>query len=261
MRLVCALAVFFTASLAHANPKKLPFSYGTHLMPPGGFELEQYVDAIPVEVAREKDDGTLEGVYSTRYVLQTEMEYGLSERVELGFYLVWRQSASATTPFLRFQGTKQRVRFKILDGLAGYLEIAEFHDELELEEKILLSHAIGPLELVANLWVEQEYYFADDLWKFIYNPTVGATYELAPGATLGLEYWARGRFDDVDAVEIADESDTGTRTRHYLGPTVSLARGEYWLTLGAFVRLDTADVEVGDPFGRVWVRAIIGLGL
>ena len=171
MRLVLIASLMLLAvSEAHANPKKLPFSYGTHLMPPGGFELEQYIDTVPMQVAREKDDGTLESVYASRYVLQTEMEYGLSENVELGFYLVWRQSASASTPFLRFQGTKQRVRLKLLDNLAGYLEIAEFHDEIELEEKLLFSHQIGALELVANLWVEQEYYFADDLWKFIYNP-------------------------------------------------------------------------------------------
>jgi hypothetical protein len=265
MRLVpfaLSALILGAASTAEANPKKLPFSYGTHLMPPGGFELEQYVDIVPHEVAREKLDGTLEGVYSTRYVLQTEMEYGLSERVELGFYLSWRQSASATTPVLRFQGVKQRVRIKILDGLAGYLEIAEFHDEIELEQKLLLSHAFGPLELVANLWVEQEYYFADDLWKFIYNPTAGVTYQLNANATIGLEYWARGRFDDPAAVETAgDDSDTGTRTRHYVGPTLNLARGEYWTTLGAFVRVDSFDVKVGDPFGQVWVRLIVGLGL
>jgi hypothetical protein len=252
---------------AAANPKKLPFSYGAMTMHKGGLELENYVDAIPVRVARERPDGTLEGVWGTRYQLQTEMEYGLTERLELGFYLAWRQGASADTPVLRFEGMKQRVRFRISDpaswpiGLATYFEIAEFHNELEIEEKVIVSWSRGPLELVANLWVEQEYYFADDAWKFLYNPTLGASWEASPNVSLGLEYWARGRFDDADESNAADDNETGNKARHYLGPTVTLQKGEYWMALGAYVRLETGEIAVGDPFGRFWVRVIVGLGL
>jgi len=267
MRLLLIVSLLCVSGRAAANPKKLPFSYGTMTMPEGGLELEQYVDLVPMRVLRENDDGTLEGVWSTRYLLQTEMEYGLTERLELGLYLAWRQGASADTPFLRFQGIKQRARFRISDpaswpiGVAAYLEIAEFHDEIELEEKLLLSWRRGPFELVGNLWVEQEYYFADDLWKHIYNPTLGATYELTPSATVGLEYWARGRFDGLRPDETGGDTDAGSTTKHYLGPTVTLQRGEHWMALGAYVRADTGEIEIGDSFGRVWVRLIVGLGL
>jgi hypothetical protein len=267
-RFVLATALLLTAaSPVAANPKKLPFSYGSLTMPSGGLELEQYIDAIPVRVARELPDGTLEGVWGTRYLLQTEMEYGLTDRVELGFYLAWRQSAEAGAPFMRFQGMKQRVRVRLSDpatwpiGLAGYFEIAEFHNEIELEEKLIATWRSGPLELVANLWIEQEYYFADDEWKLVYNPTFGATWELSPHATVGLEYWARGRFDASATPSAGDEADTGATTRHYLGPTVMLAKGEHWLSVGAYVRLDASEIAVGDPFGRLWVRVIVGLGL
>lgn len=267
MRLLLIVVLVAIASPAAANPKKLPLSYGTQTMPEGGLEVEQYVDVIPMRVLRENADGTQEGVWATRYQLQTELEYGLTERLELGLYMAWRQGASADTPFLRFQGLKQRARFRVSDpaswpiGVAVYAEIAEFHDELELEEKLLLSWRRGPIEVVANLWVEQEYYFADDLWKFIYNPTLGATYELSPSATVGLEYWARGRFDSPETGVTGDDTDTGDVTRHYVGPTINLARGESWVTLGAYVRVDKADLAIGDSFGRVWVRLILGLGL
>ena len=251
---------------ASANPKKLPYSYGTQTMHEGGLELENYVDLVPMRVFREKDDGTLEGVWSTRYQLQTEMEYGLTDRVELGAYLVWRQGASANTPFLRFQGIKQRARVRVSDptwpvGVAVYGEIAELYNEVELEEKVLVSWHDGPLELVANLWIEQEYYFADSVWEHIYNPTVGASWELSPSATVGLEYWARGRFDNPEMSTTEDDAETGAKTRHYAGPTLSVQRGEYWMSVGAYLRVDTADIAIGDPYGRFWGRLIIGIGL
>jgi len=242
-------------SIAAANPKKLPFSYGTQTMPVGGFELEQFVDVIPLRVLRENTDGTLDAVWSTRYVLTQEFEYGLTDRVELGFYLTSSQSAELGAP-LQFDGVKQRARFRISDpaswpiGLAGYLEVAELQGEVEVEEKLLASWRRDALEVVANLWVEQEYYFADEEWKHIYNPTLGATYEVSPRATLGVEYWARGRFDDA-----------ATPTRQYVGPTVAVSRGEHWLTVGAYARVDAREIEVGDPDGRLYVRMILGIGL
>jgi hypothetical protein len=248
LSLVCVPAV------AAANPKKLPFSYGTATMPEGGMEIEQYVDVIPLRVLRENDDGTLDAVWSTRYVLTQEFELGLTERVELGVYLQSRQSAELGAPF-HFDGIKQRARFRISDpatwpiGLAGYLEVAELQGEVEIEEKLLASWRRGPLEVVGNLWVEQEYYFADEEWKHVYNPTLGATWELSPRATVGLEYWARGRFD-------AD-----TTTSHYVGPTVMASRGEHWIAVGAYARVDASEIEVGDPDGRLFVRMILGIGL
>ncbi len=261
------VAVTAAATPAHANPKAFPFTYGTSTMPKGGLELEQYIDTIPVRVARELPDGTQEAVLTPRYVLQTEFEYGLTDYMDVGFYVVFRQGASATTPFLRFQGTKQRVRFRFADpgawpvDVGAYLEIAEFHDEIELEEKMLFQRRQGPLLLAANLWVEQEYYFIDDLWKFIYNPSVAASLELDPHVTLGLEYWTRGRFDSVEGV--TGEDDTSAGAKHYLGPTLLLQGGEYWLSLGAYLRVDGLGeaTSVGDGFGRLWVRAIVGLGL
>ena len=40
--------------------------------------------------------------------------------------------------------------------VALYFDIAELHNELEFEEKILLSKQAGPFNFITNLWVEQE---------------------------------------------------------------------------------------------------------
>lgn len=265
------LAVLLLASVAaprsaSANPKLLPFSYGTRTMAPGDLEMEGYIDTVPMRVARELEDGTSEAVTTPRYVLQTELEIGLTERLELGIYTQFRQAADADGAPLQFQGLKQRVRYRVTEpgewpvDVALYGEIAELRDEIELEEKILLERRFGAFTALANLWIEQEWYWIADETKFLYNPTVGLAYELHPAATIGLEYWARGRFDTADGMTGDDESGG---TRQYLGPTLTVQKGEYWLTLGAYARLDRLgeDVVLDDAGGSAWIRLILGIGL
>jgi hypothetical protein len=267
--LLAALAVCLFSSTARANPRPLPFSYPYQTLPSGKFEAEQYVDLVPVRVTRENPDGTQEGVFSLRSVLQTELEIGLSDRLEFGWYFVFQQGASAETPFLRFQGIKQRLRLRLAEegdwpvNVGLYLEIAELHNEFEVEEKLLLSRRFGPLNLTVNLWIEQEYYFQTSETKFIFNPTAGVTYELSPNVTVGAEYWARGRFDSAsDESDEPGASDAPTGTRHYLGPTLLLQTGEAWMSLGPYVRLDSLgdDWVVDDPYGKLWFRALLGYG-
>jgi hypothetical protein len=261
---LCALA----AAPAYANPHPLPYSYPYQTLPKGKVEVEEIADLVPMRVAREKLDGTRDAVTALRYQLQTELELGISDRLELGLYFAFRQAASADTPALRFEGMKQRLRYRFAEegdlplDLGVYFEVAEFYNEVELEEKVLLSRRFGYLTAVANLWVEQEYYFQEQQWKLIYNPTVGAVYEFSPNFMLGLEYWARGRFDDASAVASDAGTDSPSGARHYLGPTVLLQSGEAWWSTGVYARLDhfSEDAVAGDPYGKVWIRTMVGMG-
>lgn len=257
------------ASAAGANPHPLPYSYPYQTLPQGKIEVEQIADIVPMSVSREKADGTRDAVTALRYQLQTELELGISDRLELGLYFAFRQGATADTPALRFEGMKQRLRYRFAEegdlpvDIGVYLEVAEFYNEVELEQKLLLSRRFGYLTAVANLWVEQEYYFQDREWKLIYNPTAGAVYEFSPNFMLGLEYWARGRFDDAPAStpgEPAGDSPSGAR--HYLGPTFLLQSGEAWWSTGVYARLDhfSESALADDPYGKVWIRTMVGLG-
>ncbi|MEZ4269468.1 MAG: hypothetical protein R3F39_24165 [Myxococcota bacterium] len=256
--LATTAALLAVSAAAHANPRPMPFTYGYATQPKGAFEVEQYADLIPMRVAKEGDGGT-EAVTAVRSVLQTELEYGITDRLELGWYFVFRQGASASTPALRFAGVKQRLRLRLAEAgdwpidVALYIEFAQFYDELEFEQKIILSRRFGRATLAANLWVEQEFKFQQNEWVFFYNPTAAVSFELSPHVSLGLEYWARGRFDD----------DANEGAVHYLGPTLLLQSGEFWMTLGAYARMDdlTKKAVVGDDAGKFWLRAIIGIGL
>jgi hypothetical protein len=236
-------------------------------LPKGKVEVEEIADLIPMRVAREKADGTRDAVTALRSVLQTELELGITDRLELALYFSFHQSASAGTPAMRFDGLKQRLRYRFAEegdwpvDVGVYLEVAEFYNELEIEEKLLLSRRFGYLTLVSNLWVEQEFYFQDQEWKHIYNPTVGGHYELSPNLILGLEYWARGRFDSQSAVgQAATDSPSGAR--HYLGPTFLLQSGEAWCNLGVYARLDhlAESAQAEDPYGKLWFRTMVGMG-
>jgi hypothetical protein len=253
----------------HASPHANPYSYPYATLPAGKVEIEQYTDLVPVRVEKENPDGTLDGVFSLRSVLQTEVELGLTDRLELGIYFQFQQGATSDTPFLRFAGIKQRLRYRFAEAgelpvdIGVYGEIAEFHDEIELEEKILLERRFGEIDVVANLWVEQEWYFQTKETKYIYNPTLAMNYELSPQFIIGAEYWARGRFDDAATSSVSANADAPSSGRHYLGPTLLYQTGNVFLSLGVYARLDEiADkAVVNDPYGKLWIRSIVGLEL
>jgi hypothetical protein len=255
-------------SIAVANPHPLPYSYPYQTLPKGKIEVEEIADLIPMRVAREKDDGTRDAVTAVRSQLQTELEIGVSDRLELALYFSFHQSATADTPAMRFDGMKQRLRYRFAEegdlplDMGVYLEVAELYNEIELEEKLLLSRRFGYLTTVCNLWVEQEYYFQTQEWKLIYNPTLGAVYELSPNLMLGLEYWARGRFNHSDSAVGQGTSDSPNAPRHYLGPTILLQSGEAWWSTGVYARLDHfgQSAQAEDPYGKVWIRTMVGLG-
>jgi hypothetical protein len=268
LTLAAALGFLALSRSVGANPHPLPYSYPYQTLPEGKVEVEEIVDLIPMRVARENLDGTRDAVTAVRSQLQTEVELGISNRLELGLYFAFRQGATADTPALRFEGLKQRLRYRFAEegdlplDIGVYFEVAEFYNELELEEKLLLSRRFGYLTTVINLWVEQEYYFQDQQWKLIYNPTAGAVYELSPSFMLGLEYWARGRFDDAAASTGEASVDSPAAARHYLGPTFLLQSGEAWWSTGVYARLDNfTDAAVADdPYGKLWIRTMIGMG-
>jgi hypothetical protein len=255
-------------SIAVANPHPLPYSYPYQTLPKGKIEVEEIADLIPMRVAREKDDGTRDAVTAVRSQLQTELEIGVNDRLELALYFSFHQSATADTPAMRFDGMKQRLRYRFAEegdlplDMGVYLEVAELYNEIELEEKLLLSRRFGYLTTVCNLWVEQEYYFQTQEWKLIYNPTLGAVYELSPNLMLGLEYWARGRFNHSDSALGQGTSDSPNAPRHYLGPTILLQSGEAWWSTGVYARLDHfgQSAQAEDPYGKVWIRTMVGLG-
>jgi hypothetical protein len=259
-----ALGAVGVAGASGATPHPLPFSYPYATLPAGATEAEQYVDLIPVRVARELP-GSTESVPAIRSALTTELEVGLTDHLELAWYFAFEQSAAAAGPALRFSGIKQRLRYRFAEegewpvDLGVYLEVAELYAEIEIEEKILISRRFGRFTAASNLWIEQEYFFQRSTWKHVYHPTLGVSFEASPRVSPGIEYWVRGTFDEAPA----EAGELAEKPHHYLGPTLLLQMGETFLSLGAYARLDEFGKAQApsDPWGKLWVRALIGVGL
>lgn len=254
---------------ARANPRPLPFTYQSESLPEGTGEIEQFLDFVPIRALSAGG----KPIWYNATQLQTEVEYGLTDRLELALYFTFvpnpGDSVVAAPPLPEGNGSKQRVRYRFADpgawpvDVAIYGELAENEREVELEAKVILQRRIGRLRLITNLWAEREFYF-DGTREWVLNPTLGATYELRPRLHVGLEGWLRSEYPD---------NFTGPRPFNlgpqiYLGPAFMLNFGRVWWTTGAYLRLNDFDRTVvapappvqGDAYGHVWVRTVVGIG-
>jgi hypothetical protein len=263
-----AAAMFLTVALvrpAQANPRPLPFTYQSESLAKGTGEVEQFIDFSPTQV-RNANSGVPTHYLATQF--QTEIEYGLTDRLEIALYLMFvpqpNPSLFTGLPELTMgNGSSQRVRYRFADpgawpvDVAVYGEVTENDHELELEAKIILQRRIGKLRLITNLWAERELYYNRER-EWVLNPTLGATYEFSPKFHLGLEGWMRAEYLD-DQVGARD-FDQGPHV--FVGPAFMFNFGPVWWTTGAYARVTDPghDNQAGESFGRVWVRTVVGLG-
>src|SRR3954471_9855308 len=109
----CATAGLLTHSaVTIANPRPLPFTYPYETLPAEEAEIEQYVDLTPVRVIDTADPSGKATTWDQQYALQTELEYGITDRLELGLYLVFANDAGGP---LAFDGLKQRLRLRLAE--------------------------------------------------------------------------------------------------------------------------------------------------
>ncbi len=257
------LLLLACGATALATPRPLPFTYLYPTSPAGDVELEQFVDVTPSRSL----SFTGSRVWEPRYVLQTEVEYGVTDKLEVAMYFQLSTNPGEQTGSapLFFDGLKQRVRYRLAEtgewpvDVALYFEIAELRNELELEAKVILQRQLGPVRLAANLWAEYELYFNGER-EWVLHPTVGATWELSPSVHMGAEYWLSAEFPSGG---VPHEPSYNALPHHYVGPALLWQPGKLWWSLGAYVQLDSwgRAAEEGDRFGRVWIRSIIGLSL
>jgi hypothetical protein len=263
---VAALAAVVCASRpAAADPHPLPFSYPYSTLPRGLSELEQYVDMSPVRAVVDGQTGALGN--TPRGIFVTELEYGITDRLELGLYLQLSNDVSGVTGQqpMRFDGIKQRLRYRFADAgvwpvnVAVYGEVAELAIEVELEAKVILEKRLGRWQWLANMTAEREFYY-NGRREWVAIPSGGVSFEFTPAFRLGVEYWGHSEF----ALYEKGETETfATGWHHYVGPALLFQTSRVWLAAAPYVRLDHLDRagQVNDQFGRFWLRTIVGIDL
>jgi hypothetical protein len=258
------LAVVMTRTApSHATPRPLPFTYTADTLGKGEAEIENYVDLTPVK-GTNVDTG--HPVWYTAMQFQTEFEYGITDRLELGLYVAYQpQPNNLQNTATLFEGTgfKERVRYRLADAgrwpidIALYGELVEYETEFEIEGKIILERRFGNLRIAANAWAEEEFIYqgGEDLEL---NPTVGATYEIRPQFHVGVEYWMRVEFPNPSVPRAFDLGPN-----QFVGPVVMFNFGKVWWSTGFYARVNDVDraAQPGDNYGPVWVRTVVGIEL
>ena len=258
-----AAAALAYAPEARANPRPLPFTYQSESLAQGTGEVEQFIDFVPVRVLNRSANPA----WYNATQLQTEIEYGITDKLELAIYFMFVPSVgvdpSQSPPTLTMgNGMSQRLRYRFADpgawpvDVAVYGEVTENEREIELEAKVILQRRFGRLRLITNLWAEREFYFSGER-EWVLNPTAGATVELTPRFHLGLEGWMRAEYEDDEGPRVFN------RGPHvFAGPAFMMNLGPIWWATGVYLRATDLDrsVQVGDNFGRVWIRSVVGLG-
>jgi hypothetical protein len=274
--LIC-LGVLCSTRAAQANPRVFPFTYTVDTMPKGELELEQYVDYIPVRVQDQSGKQSWYGATD----FQTELEFGLTPKLELGLYVTFAPTPATNlyivpTPFVG-DGMKERLKYRFAEAgewpidVGVYGELVEDQREFEIEAKVLLERRIGPVRIALNLTGEHENYFtcnvcstpgvhsASSQQDWVLNPSAGVSVEATPAIQPGVESFLWSEYTDP---KISPRPfDLGPHL--YVGPTLLSQFGRLWWNVGAYARVtDTAHrLLPGESFGNFWVRSVIGYEL
>jgi len=221
--LACALAV---ASPARADRRIFAFTYPYMTPPKDTFELEHYLDLglnnwdNPATSEVERD------WTKPAWQHQVEFEYGITDRLDFGFYNVFKQDPFGT---LKFDGIKARSRYRFADpgvhpvDVGAYLEFSYFGDEVEIEQKLILSKILGRVEIAFNGTIEEGYEIHAKEVDYKITPSLGVGYHLTPGFALTVEYVGRMKIEEEKVEYFAS----------YLGPGLSVAAGNFYWTLAS----------------------------
>lgn len=271
--------LLLSTARARANPRPLPFSYNHDTLEQGEVVLEQSIDArSPIVI---DEDGHRS--WDPQFRLQFEYVYGITDRLEFGVSVVL---ASAAGQAVYVEGMKQRLHGKLSPkewpiDVGFNLELVEFRSAFAIEERVILQKRWSHLQLIANSSLSQEFERYRGSITWIVDQTLGAAVPFGEHVQLGAEYWMRmgvarkegeegDEFEGEDEIEVVEaDPDVGFETLHFVGPCLTLQWHRFWWTTAAYLRIDdfgpVMDVETSrltpDPYGRVWVRSLIGLML
>jgi hypothetical protein len=251
-----SLVVFVVATLGVALPARadrriFAYTYPYMTLPQGSVELEHYLDlglrGPTVAWEGPTTTATQRNWLHPTWQHQVEVEYGITDRLDFGFYNVFQQDASGE---LHFEGVKLRSRYRFADpgvypvDTGVYLEYVYFGEMMEVEERLILSKILGRVEVAFNLMAEQELELGPKEWEYVFTPSLGVGYHFSPAFAAGLEYVGRMVVEEEEVEYYVN----------YVGPTVSVASGPFYWTLTAQAQLghrNLAGVQIRSLFGIV----------
>ncbi len=238
---LAGLLVLASTPSSHGYERRFTYSYEAVTSPQGLWEYEQWF------TWKGYDD-------RDRYEFRHELEYGLTDSLQLGLYLSdWRitdpdegdaeaewRTAGAELIYGLTDPTKDLI------GSALYGEFQIGPEKFALEGKLLLQKNFGPLALVYNFVLEAEWEGEDYHEEIgVIENTFGLSYQLSPQFFVG--------FEGVHEVEFEEWQDAGDHV-FYIGPNVSFRKGDFFATVTGLFQVTGVD---GEPDHQI--RLLAGL--
>lgn len=251
--LIAALGFLIVCGQVQADRRNFAWSYEYKTMPKGEAELEHYFTPRLKKIEDE---------FKISWEHQVELEYGITDHFDVGFYQMFKQEPDSS---LKYDGYKLRGRYRFgeqglyfLNPLV-YLEFIQKPDEIEFEEKLILTKNIRKSFLSFNLTLEQEFEKEEHgshheesaeseeeiEVEYIINPSFGIGYQFSPRFSASLELW-----NHIEIVEGEME-----HSAFFAGPTVSFAGEKVWWTLSVLPQL----TQIHDEHSHLQVRSLVGI--
>lgn len=232
--IVAGLMMGMLALNGWADQRGYAWTYDATTMPKGMAEAEYYLTAKVRDTAKQENSS---------WQHQVELEYGLTDRLDISMYQMWKESRTAEADDFTYEGFKIRSRYQLLtrgsfllDPLlyVEYKRYSALEEANVLEAKLVLSKDIGKVHLAYNQVIEQELEGGSEAE---HGYACGARVDILDGASLGLE--SKGNY---------------TEGAYAAGPTVAAATESLWMAAGILIGLnDKADdlnarLLIGFPF-------------
>ena len=228
---------------ANAGQRTFASNYEVLTAPWGSLEFENWVTW---RRGNGKDQGNF----------RHEMEFGVTDRLQLAIYMVdWQWTDAPGEKRVKYEHTGVEVVYRLSNpitdivGSAVYGEVKVGDGVMAWEGKLLLQKNLGRLTLTYNATVEAVWE-GSTLGQLNERSgelaqTVGISYEINAHVNLGLEF--------LQEVDLPNWEAAG-RSIIFWGPNISLRKGRYFATITGLFRLsDQAD----EP--AMQVRGIFGV--
>ena len=244
MALAVATSLFASALPASAGQRKFAYTYETTTAPKGAVEFENQVTW---------KRGNFEGKKTNQFDFRHELEIGVTDRLQIGFYVAdWTYNDADAQKHLRYQHSAIEAIYSLTNpttdwiGSALYLEVAAAKSLLEIEGKLLLQKNVGPFTIAYNAIIEGEWagvHLADE-HNGEFAETLGVSFELNRNFGLGAEL-----VHEIALPEWEEAEDSIV----FAGPNVSVHAGRFFATAACLFQLtdiaDEPDVQTRLIFG------------
>jgi hypothetical protein len=232
-----------TAALAGA--RHFTFLYEAPTSAPGSIESENWITWERVTNPERSD----------QIGFRHEIEIGVTDHLQASIYFVdWSYARDSKQSTFNYSDSAIELIYNLTNpvidpvGLSIYEEISGGRQHFELESKLIAQKNFGPLILDYNLTLESEW---EDQGlrerQGELQQALGASYELSPRISIGLEFLHEFVFPDW--------RDEEKIRNVFIGPNVAFRHKNWFVTVTALAQATNTPNE-----GDFKVRTIFGFG-